>query len=88
MPDENYVYRTGISIPIDLLEKFDEIINQRGYPSRSEGVRDAIRAYITDYTWMSEMKGERHGVILMVYNIITVSCSQSSMTSSMNSVQL
>ena len=66
--EENYVYRTGISIPVNLLEKFDEIINKRGYPSRSEGVRDALRAYITDYTWMSEMKGERRGFILMVYN--------------------
>ncbi|WAC05790.1 MAG: nickel-responsive transcriptional regulator NikR [Methanoregula sp.] len=59
--------RTGISIPTHLLEKFDEIINQRGYSSRSEGIRDAIRTYITNYTWMSEVKGDRHGVITMVY---------------------
>jgi len=60
--------RTGISIPTHLLEKFDEIINQRGYSSRSEGIRDAIRTYITNYTWMSEVKGDRHGVITMVYD--------------------
>ena len=59
--------RTGISIPTHLLEKFDTIIEQRGYSSRSEGIRDAIRTYITNYTWMSEVKGDRHGVITMVY---------------------
>ncbi|MDD1696360.1 MAG: ribbon-helix-helix protein, CopG family, partial [Methanoregula sp.] len=39
--------RIGISLPSHLLDKFDDIINQRGYSSRSEGIRDAIRTYIT-----------------------------------------
>jgi len=60
--------RTGISIPTQLLDQFDEIINQRGYTSRSEGIRDAIRTYITSYTWMSEGNGDRHGVITLVYD--------------------
>ena len=68
MPNENDLSRTAISIPTYLLEKFDEIIKQREYSSRSEGIRDAIRAYITNYTWMSEVKGERYGIISMVYN--------------------
>jgi len=68
MTQDNDLTRTGISIPTHLLEKFDEIINQRGYSSRSEGIRDAIRTYITSYTWMSEVKGERHGIITMVYD--------------------
>jgi CopG family nickel-responsive transcriptional regulator len=59
--------RIGISLPRNLLERFDEIINYRGYSSRSEGIRDAIRTYITYYKWMSDVKGERQGVITMVY---------------------
>ncbi|MCK7505077.1 MAG: hypothetical protein MZV70_14030 [Desulfobacterales bacterium] len=39
-----------------------------GYSSRSEGIRDAIRTYITYYKWMSDVKGEREGVITMVYD--------------------
>jgi CopG family nickel-responsive transcriptional regulator len=50
-----------------LLNKFDEIILQRGYSSRSEGVRDAIRSYIVNFEWMSDVKGERVGVITIVY---------------------
>jgi len=60
--------RIGISLPTNLLEKFDEIITQRGYSSRSEGIRDAIRTYNTYYKWMSDVKGEREGVITMVYD--------------------
>ena len=68
MTNDNDLSRTGISIPTQLLERFDEIINQRGYSSRSEGIRDAIRTYITYYKWMSDVKGERHGVITLVYD--------------------
>jgi len=60
--------RIGISLPKNLLDRFDEILNFRGYSSRSEGIRDAIRTYINYYKWMSDVKGEREGVITMVYN--------------------
>ena len=60
--------RVGISLPENLLNKFDEIILQRGYSSRSEGVRDAIRSYIVNFEWMSDVHGERVGVITIVYN--------------------
>ncbi len=60
--------RIGVSLPKHLLDRFDEILNYRGYSSRSEGIRDAIRTYITYYKWMSDVKGEREGVITMVYD--------------------
>jgi len=60
--------RIGISLPKNLLDRFDEILNYRGYSSRSEGIRDAIRTYITYYKWMADITGEREGVITMVYD--------------------
>jgi len=68
MDEDSELSRIGISLPKKLLDKFDEIINYRGYSSRSEGIRDAIRSYNTHYTWMAEVKGERQGVITMVYD--------------------
>ena len=65
---ENDLSRIGISLPKNLLDRFDEIINARGYSSWSEGIRDAIRTYITYYKWMADVKGEREGVITMVYD--------------------
>ncbi len=65
---ETELSRIGISLPKNLLDRFDEIITARGYSSRSEGIRDAIRNYITYYRWMSDVKGERQGVITMIYD--------------------
>lgn len=65
---EQDLARIGVSLPENLLEKFDEIITRRGYSSRSEGIRDAIRGYIRYYAWMSEVEGERVGTISLVYD--------------------
>ena len=65
---DNELSRIGISLPKNLLDKFDEIINMRGYSSRSEVIRDAIRSYITYYKWMADVRGERQGVITMIYD--------------------
>jgi len=43
-------------------------LDLRGYSSRSEGIRDAIRTYITYYQWMADVKGERKGIVSIVYN--------------------
>jgi CopG family nickel-responsive transcriptional regulator len=68
MTIDNELSRIGISLPKHLLDQFDQIINYRGYSSRSEGIRDAIRTYIQYYKWMSDVKGERQGVITMIYD--------------------
>ncbi|HOK58131.1 nickel-responsive transcriptional regulator NikR [Methanothrix sp.] len=65
---EQELMRIGVSLPEKLLSRFDEIITQRGYSSRSEGIRDAIRNYIIHYEWMSDVEGERVGVITIVYS--------------------
>jgi len=65
---EQDLSRIGVSLPENLLEKFDEIITKRGYSSRSEGIRDAIRGYIRYYDWMSEVQGERVGILSMSYD--------------------
>lgn len=68
MVGDSELSRIGISLPENLLNKFDSIIDKRGYSSRSEGIRDAIRSYITYYEWMNDVEGERQGVITMVYD--------------------
>jgi len=67
-PMEQELMRIGVSLPENLLTKFDNIIEKRGYSSRSEGIRDAIRSYITYYEWMSDVKGKRVGTISLIYD--------------------
>jgi CopG family nickel-responsive transcriptional regulator len=57
----------GISLPDALLDEFDEFIEKRGYSSRSEGIRNAIRSYISYYEWMGNIKGHFIGTIAIIY---------------------
>lgn len=43
--------RFGVSIPEDLLEDFDRIVEEKGYIGRSEAIRDAMRSYISEAKW-------------------------------------
>lgn len=45
--------RFGVSIPEQLLEDFDKLVEERGYIGRSEAIRDAMRSYISDSQWES-----------------------------------
>lgn len=42
------VIRTGISLDRELLERFDLIIQQKGYGSRSEAIRDLVRDHFVE----------------------------------------
>jgi CopG family nickel-responsive transcriptional regulator len=68
MGEERGLTRIGVSLPSNLLDKFDTIIRGRGYSSRSEGIRDAIRAYIVEYEWMERESGEEMGTITYIYD--------------------
>ena len=66
---ETELVRTGVSIPGGLLSRFDEIISERGYSSRSEGVRDALRNYIRYYEWMTdEVEGGIIGTLTLIFD--------------------
>lgn len=47
--EDEELQRVGISLPEQLLVQFDDVIGLRGYGSRSEGIRDAIRMYLNHY---------------------------------------
>lgn len=38
----------SLTLPEELLERFDELVRSRGYYSRSEAFRDAIRSLISE----------------------------------------
>ena len=60
--------RIGVSLPLNLLKRFEKIIRGRGYSSRSEGIRDAIRAYIIEYIWTEQESGKKIGTITYIYD--------------------
>ncbi len=65
---EDELMRIGVSIPSELLSEFDAVVKKRGYGSRSEALRDAMRAYLSDYEAFSQTEGDQVGVVSLMYN--------------------
>jgi CopG family nickel-responsive transcriptional regulator len=61
------VERVGVSLEKDLLATFDALIAKRGYPSRSEAIRDLIRRQISDER-LSDPKATAVAAVFLVYN--------------------
>jgi CopG family transcriptional regulator, nickel-responsive regulator len=70
MPDS--VARFTISVPPELLTLFDEVSAGKGYVSRSEAVRDALREYLVAHQWTAEGEvdsaGDVVGTITLLYD--------------------
>jgi len=63
------IERFTISIPPELLTTFDEVCAAKGYASRSEAVRDAIRNYLVAHEWgLQASDTEVVGTITLVYD--------------------
>ncbi|MBD3426587.1 MAG: nickel-responsive transcriptional regulator NikR [Candidatus Omnitrophica bacterium] len=60
------VFRFGISLPRDLIEKFDRLIRQKGYTSRSKALGDLIRQELIKDEW--KQGKSIAGAVTLVYD--------------------
>ncbi len=60
------VERFGVSMHAELLEQFDALLDQWGYASRSEAIRDMVRERLVRRAW--EAGEEVVGVIVVLYD--------------------
>ena len=60
------LFRFGISLPKDLLDKFDKLISEKNYTNRSEAFRDLIRQELVKKEW--EEGEEVAGTITIIYD--------------------
>ncbi len=59
--------RFGVSIPAELVDAFDHLIEGKGYRTRSEAVRDLMRDALVETEWESG-SGEVVGTVTIVYD--------------------
>ena len=59
--------RFGVSIENQLLEKFDQLIAERGYFNRSEAIRDLIRNELVQQQW-EDSDAESVGTITIIFD--------------------
>jgi len=60
------VFRFGISLDKDLLDKFDRLIREKNYTNRSEAFRDLIREDLVKAEWRQNK--EIVGAITLIYD--------------------
>ena len=61
------VERVGVSFEPELLNKFDKLIDSKGYSNRSEAIRDLVRKSLIEADIETE-KGEVIGTLTFVYD--------------------
>lgn len=66
MTDE--VARTSVTLPPDLLDDLDTIVATGEYDSRSEAMRDALRAFVTDISRQTGLSGTLSGTVVVLYD--------------------
>jgi CopG family nickel-responsive transcriptional regulator len=57
-----------MSLPSDLLTKFDESMVKAGYTDRSKALQTAIHSLIDDYSWKTNDRANGAGALVMLYN--------------------
>ncbi len=58
--------RFGISLPGDLLDRFDSFIRKKNFPNRSKAIGDLIRQELIKQEWKG--RGDVAGAITLIYN--------------------
>ncbi|MGD9678203.1 MAG: nickel-responsive transcriptional regulator NikR [Vulcanibacillus sp.] len=64
---EQHLTRFGVSMDKELLNKFDKLIENKGYKNRSEAVRDLVREALVKQVW-EEKNQYVAGSILIFYD--------------------
>ncbi len=57
----------SLSVPEALLDQFDEVLRSKGFRSRSDAVREAMRAFLDEADWESS-DGENQLVVTTIYD--------------------
>jgi len=57
----------SLSIPKTLLKKVDHYLKEQGFANRSEIIRQALRAYMSESRRLNELQGNITAIITLVY---------------------
>ncbi|MEF8771379.1 nickel-responsive transcriptional regulator NikR [Halodesulfurarchaeum sp.] len=60
--------RISLTLPPEMVDHLDRIIEDWDYSSRSEAVRDALRDLFAAYDWETEEGGVHHGTITLAHD--------------------
>ncbi len=68
--NESVKMRTlNVSLTDELATKIDRMVDEKGYATKSEVVRDALRSYFTELDWELTLSGEILAVVTLSFRI-------------------
>lgn len=62
------VERISLTLPPELVDELDAVVESGGYASRSKAFRNALRSFLADYQRRQELTGTKRGSITIVYD--------------------
>ena len=62
------VDRMSVTLPPDLLDSLDTVVEAGDYDSRSEATRDAIRGFVTEFNRGTDLSGSLSGTVVVLYD--------------------
>lgn len=60
--------RISLTLPPEMVDRLDGIVDDWEYDSRSEAIRDALRDFFGTYEWETDAAGTHHGTIVIVHD--------------------
>ncbi|HKL29732.1 MAG TPA: ribbon-helix-helix protein, CopG family, partial [Natrialbaceae archaeon] len=65
MADE--LERISLTLPPEMVEELDRIVDDWDYASRSKAIRDALREFFTTHSWESDDPGRHYGTVTVLH---------------------
>jgi CopG family nickel-responsive transcriptional regulator len=65
MADE--LERISLTLPSEMVEELDDIVEDWDYASRSKAIRDALREFFTTHSWESEEPSRHYGTVTVLH---------------------
>ena len=60
--------RVSLTLPPEMVDRLDGIVDDWEYDSRSEAIRDALRDFFATYEWESGGASRHHGTVVIVHD--------------------
>ncbi|GAB7091044.1 nickel-responsive transcriptional regulator NikR [Halorubrum luteum] len=60
--------RVSLTLPSELVEELDDIVDEWGYSSRSSAAREALRGFLAERHWEDSDDRRQRGSITIVYD--------------------
>ncbi|MFQ6013715.1 MAG: CopG family ribbon-helix-helix protein, partial [Thermoplasmata archaeon] len=58
----------SVSLPAQQLREFDSVVEEMGYSSRSDALREAIHRFMQDHQWIHSAAHGRHFLMSVLYD--------------------